>query len=179
MEHQRFVISRVPKERHGEFVDFFYREFFPREPLALASGLAAKTNPGTIDTFMQWLNQDLSMAVIDSETNHQFVAGVLNCTLNKTETLFDSDYSCMQPEDRCIWTFLDRLEAGYSVFDEMKSDSGMELVFLCVKSGFEKKGLARRLTQATIELAKQRDLHFIKTNPTTPGISARLYNLWH
>lgn len=164
----RCEISPVPKERYREFVDFFYSEFFPREPLALASGLAEKTNSGTVDTFMEWLDQQLSLAIIDSETN-QIVAGVLNCYLKKSETLFDSEYSCMQSEDRVIWTFLDHLEEGIDVFEEAKADIGMELVFLCVRSGFEKRGFARRLTEATTELAKQLKIRFIKSNPTAPG----------
>lgn len=164
----RYILSPVPKERNREFVDFFYVEFFPREPMALASGLAENTNPDTIDSFVEWVNQDLSLAVIDSETD-EIVAGVLNCTLNKSPSPFASDYSCMQPEDRCIWMFLDNLEKDCDLFAEMGTNSGMELLFLCVKSGFEKRGFARCLTEATIDLAKQRNFGFIKTNPTTPG----------
>lgn len=162
------AVEPLSKDRHQEFIEFIYREFFPREPLALASGLAGKTNPKTIETFIQWMNQGISLVVIDPESN-QIVAGALNCYLNQSEVLFDVDYSCLEKEDRCIWKFLDHLEIGYNLFEKLQVDTGMELVFLCVRQSHTGRGLARQLTEETIASAHRLGMPFIKSNPTTPG----------
>ena len=159
-------IEPLSEERHQEFIEFIYREFFPREPLALASGLANKTNPNTIETFVQWMNQGISLVVIDPESN-QIVAGVLNCYLHKSDDMVD--YNCLEKEDRCIWQFLDHLEIDYNVFEQLQVDSGIELVFLCVQQSHTGRGLARRLTEETIKSAQRLGMPFIKTNPSTPG----------
>nr|CAH0113729.1 unnamed protein product [Daphnia galeata] len=161
------AIEPLSENRHQEFIQFIYREFFPREPLALASGLAGKTNPKTIETFIQWMRQGVSLVVVDPESN-QIVAGALNCFVNKSQVLFDVDSSCMEDEDRCIWKFLDYLEIGYDVFEQLQVDRGMELVFLCVQSTHAGQGLARRLTEETIATAHRIGMPFIKTNPSTP-----------
>jgi hypothetical protein len=163
------AIEPLSENRHQEFIQFIYREFFPREPLALASGLAGKTNPKTIETFIQWMRQGVSLVVVDPESN-QIVAGALNCFVNKSQVLFDVDSSCMEDEDRCIWKFLDYLEIGYDVFEQLQVDRGMELVFLCVQSTHAGQGLARRLTEETIATAHRIGMPFIKTNPSTPGM---------
>lgn len=165
------TVEPLAESRHQEFIEFIYREFFPREPLALASGLAAKSNPKTVDTFVQWMHQGVSLVITDPETN-RIIAGALNCLLKKSDLLFDVDYSCMEEEDKCIWMFLDHLEVGYNVFEELKVDSGMELVFLCVNESHTGQGLARRLTEETIAMARLRGIPFIKSNPSTPGILA-------
>ena len=162
------IIEPVPESRHQEFIDFFYRDFFPREPLALASGLAGKTNPKTKETFAGWLRDGVSLVIIDPESN-QIVAGALNCLLKKTEILFDPDYSCMEKEDRVIWKFLDHLDTAYDPFDRLQVDCGMELVFLCVRDSHAGQGLARRLAEETIATAGRLGIPFIKSNPSTPG----------
>lgn len=164
----RLPVEPLPENRHQEFIEFIYREFFPREPLALASGLADKTNPKTIETFTQWMLQGVSLVVIDPETN-KIVAGALNCLLKKAETLFTEDYSCMEKEDRCIWKLIDHLEIGYDVFDQFQVDCGMELVFLCVQESHTKQGLARRLAEETISMAQCLGMPFIKSNPSNPS----------
>lgn len=161
------AIEPLSENRHQEFIQFIYREFFPREPLALASGLAGKTNPKTIETFIEWMKQGVSLVVIDSQSN-QIVAGALTCFLNKSEVLFDNDYSCMEEEDSSIWRFLDYLETGYDVFQQFQVDRGMELVFLCVHQAYTGQGLARRLTEETIATARRLEIPFIKSNPSTP-----------
>ncbi|XP_046650337.1 uncharacterized protein LOC124341323 isoform X1 [Daphnia pulicaria] len=161
------IVEPLTETRHQEFIDFIYREFFPREPLALASGLAGKTNPKTIETFVQWMGQGVSLVAIDPESD-RIVAGALNCFVNKAQDLFDVDYSCMEEEDRCIWKFLDQLEIGYDIFEQLKVDRGMELVFLCVQATHTGQGLARRLTEETIAVAHRIGMPFIKTNPSTP-----------
>lgn len=171
-------IEPLSENRHQEFIEFIYQDFFPREILALASGLARKTNPKTVETFTEWLLQGVSLVVIDPESN-QIVAGALNCLLKKSEILFDDDYSCMEKEDRCIWKFLDELETGYNVFDQLKVDCGLELVFLCVKEKYTGQGLARRLTEETIALANRLDMPFIKTNPSTPSKLSYLIISYH
>lgn len=161
------VVQPVPQERYDEFMSFIYSDFFPREPLALASGLASKTNDGTIASFKQWLHDGLSLMVVDPDSD-KIVAGTLSSLFSKQEPLFD-DYSCMADEDRCIWQFLDHLKEGYDVFEELGVDQGMELVFVCVAESHVGRGLARRLTEETIQIAKSRGLPFIKSYPASPG----------
>jgi len=79
------------------------------------------------------------------------------------------DFSCLAPEDRVIWSFLEHLEKDYNAFEKLGVERGMELVFLCVAEEFLGLGLARRLTEETIALARRHKLPFIKSNPTTPA----------
>ena len=79
------------------------------------------------------------------------------------------DFSCLAPEDRVIWSFLEYLEKDYNAFEKLGVESGMELVFLCVAEDLKGMGLARRLTEETIALARRHKLSFIKSNPTTPA----------
>jgi len=165
-DQKDFVIEHVSEKRHLEFLDLVYQEFFPREVLAIASGLGTKTNPGTIQRFTEWLHQNYSIAVVDPKTD-RIVAVVLNCLVDKGQSVID--HSALAPEDQVIWNFLDGLDAGYDIFENLKVDNGLELVFLCVHPDYIGKGLARLLTEETISLARSRGVPFIKSNPTTPA----------
>ena len=45
----------------------------------------------------------------------------------------------------------------------------MELVFLCVHPDYSGRGLARRLTERTIGIGRERGMPFIKSNPACPA----------
>lgn len=91
----------MPESRFEEALDFIYKEFFPREVLAIASGLDRKTNPGTTATFLKWLHQGLSVAIVDKANEGRIAGLALNCLLEKSEIIMD--HSCLEWEDRVIW----------------------------------------------------------------------------
>ena len=161
------VIEIVQEERYEEFVDFIYREFFPRERLAIASGLDRKPYLGLRHKYLQWLADGVSLVAIDRQTD-RIVGAVFNLVLERWSVpLSPSDYDDMSPENRNIWTFLDLLEKDYNIFDNVSGQRGLELLFLCVQQSHCGLGLARQLTERTIQLATTSRMSFIKSNPST------------
>ena len=94
-------VESVPERRFDEVIEFIYKNFFPREVLAIASGLDRKTNPNTTETFIQWLHQGLSLVVVDKANNDRLAAVALNCFVDKSQVIMED--SCLEKEDRVIW----------------------------------------------------------------------------
>ena len=162
-------IERVQPSRYEEFVDFIYENFFPYERLAIASGLDKKPNFKARPTYLSWLADGLSLAVVDNTTD-RIVAIVLNFILRQSDSSPSQDEE-MNDENRDIWLLLDELEKGYDIFQQFNTDRGFELVFLCVHQQYCGRGLAKKLTEETIEIARQAGLTFIKSNPSVKATS--------
>lgn len=78
---------------------------------------------------------------------------------------------------RAIVTAFERLEKDVDVFQKYSVTEGLELSYLGVREGYEGRGLARQLTQRTVDEAQRRGLQFVQSVPTcsaTIGLFERM-----
>jgi len=161
----------VEEDRYDEFMDHISRDFFPRESLALGSGLVKNHTADEVrEVFGQYLSHGISLAVIDRRTD-RIVATALNRFVDQSDPPPSAqDIQELPPELQSIFAFLAHLEDGYDVYEQCGAQRGIELLFLCVQDGYGGRGIARKLTEETIDLAaKQSDVAFVESNPTAPA----------
>ena len=66
-------------------------------------------------------------------------------------------------------TYLKRLQVDHDVFEQHQFKKGLDIYYLGVKEDYVRRGIARRLTEKTIALSRERQLDFIQSFPTSPG----------
>ena len=171
------IIATVEENRYGECTDFLFKEFFPRESLAMSSGLDKEPDFKFGEQMKEWLREDISFIAIDSSTD-QIVGICLNYILEKRQSNSSptDESSSVGPTLNRIFSFLSHLEEGYDAYEQLGAQRGMELLFLCVKEGYGGRGIARKLTENAIELARTKQLEFIQSNPTT-GATRHLFEV--
>ena len=157
-------IERVQPDRYEEFVDFIYDSFFTRERLSIGTGLNRKPNFAAKPMFRSWLADGLSLIAVDNATN-RIAAIALNFIVLPSFCSPAND-SKLGNELRTMFSFLDELDKGYDIFQQFNADRGVELVFLCVHQDYCGRGLAKKLTETTLEIAKEAGFAFVKCNPT-------------
>ena len=167
MDHLR--IEKVQPNRYEEFVDFIYEHFFPYERLAIASGMDKKPDLKVRPAYLSWLADGLSLAVVENTTD-RIVAIALNFILRQSDSSPSQD-EALNDENRIIWNLLDDLEKDYDIFQQFNTNRGLELLFLGVHQQHCGKGLAKKLTEKTLELAKEAGFTFVKSNPTAKATS--------
>lgn len=160
------ITTIAPESRYDEFVDYVFNDFFPRESLALSSGLMEQLNDDFRVFIEKWLSEGISLITIDSSTD-QIVGICLNYVLDESSGFptDQSDTDEIQPLDRII-SFLNHLEEGYDAKEKFGNQTGMELLFLGTKEGYSGRGIARNLAEKAMELARTKQIGFIQCNPT-------------
>jgi len=159
-------VGIVEEDRYGEFMHLLLHDFFPRESVSIASGFVENLTAGSLTFFEQFLAEGISLAVIDRRTD-RIVAVALNHSVDRSRSHSHDD---LPPKLKMMLTFLSHLEEGYDVFEQCRAQRGIELFCLCVQEGYGGRGIARKLTEETIALArKQPGVAFIQCNPTAPA----------
>jgi len=170
-----WVITTVKEDRYDEFINFIYKDFFPRESLIKTSGLDIKLDPKFHKQMETWLRDDISLIAIDLSTE-QIIGICYNYITEKHSSSPQADESSSnetQIPDNIV-SFLNYLQEGYNIYKELGVERGMELHYLGVKEGYGGCGIARKLTEKTIELARTKRLEFIQSTPST-GATRHLF----
>lgn len=173
MNEEKFIVKK-PEESDFEAIFQFHRkEFRPRECLNIVSGLNREdfeadttVNRERKSFFRRWLLDGVSLIALDKEDGT--LAGIaINCITKKNGA--DWGYTQISGPLKAVLKFLGKLEEGHDIFSELETDQGLELIFLCVKEKYSKQGIARKLTEQTLEIAKELQLKFVQSIPSSPA----------
>lgn len=164
---ERFTIS-VPQEFQYEAVgQFLFEDFLQRERCCVTSGLTselADIKDGAKEEILHSFQENLSLIVVDQED--QSIAGVcINVKADQSDA--EEDVSKFPKSRQTIMKFAATLKNGYT--KEFENSSGLHLWMLGVREIHSGKGLARKLTERTIELAKQQGMTFVESLATAPA----------
>ena len=160
---ENIQIQIVDQGRHQQVIDFIYSDFYPRERLQYVAGLTASTYFNLVDEIVGYLNQGVSLVAVDTCTD-QLVGIAVNCILTEMDAY---DHPTTIPGQRAILTYLQRLQCGHNLFDRFRK--GLEIYYLGVGQQFCLRGWARKLSEQTIEIARQHGADFVQSFPTSPG----------
>ena len=174
MAVDRLTVRKPEKHEFEDVIEFVIKDFIRRELLStfVASemdniGIEENKQHPSYHRYLTWLMDDVSLIAIDEETNT--IAGIsLNCIARREESQEDETLSQVPTYILPVLKFIDKLEEGYNVFDELDTDQGMDLRFLGVKESYSNQGIARRLSEETIKLARQSGMKFVHSIPTNP-----------
>lgn len=164
---QDFRVQVIGEDRYEECLDFLYEHFFPHEHLAIGTGLDKRPNYAARPLYLSFLREGLSVAVVD-ESSGRIVAAAVNFAVRQHQPYVD--YRTMPSENAVIWSFLETFEKDYDIFSEMQASQGVELCFLSVHPQFGGRGFAQRVTEGTIQVARQSGFGFIQSNPSAEAI---------
>jgi len=169
-DHLTFTI--VGKERYGDVVDFVYKDFFSRETLAQCIGLDLKPISKFNLDINNWLSHGVSLVAIDPRTD-QIVGICVNYIMADDDEPIETESRKLER----IFKFLGHLEEDYNVHERLGVQRGMELLFLGVKEEYCGRGIARKLAEKAIELARSQGIEFIVTNPTAAATCHLFHSL--
>lgn len=150
-------IVRITEEYEEEAVELFTENFPKNENLSIATNLPSNPNAlAEIETlFRKILKDGISFAAKHKETGclvaicaNKVIAPKSNLSLDEIFQTFKT------PEMSFIGKILHQLESSFDIAKEFKIDSYVEIVFLSTKREFERKGIARSLTEHTINFVR-------------------------
>ena len=167
------VIELIHEDQASKVLDFLDYHFFPCETLFVACGLNVLPPelrqlecPSISCSQMQkWLQEEHSLAAIN-----QSDGSIIGLAIN---ILFDESHHQEDETDspfklQAIFCALACADKDYNFSEITGAKKGLELLFLGVHENYSGRGLAQQLTQQTIQLARDKKLSFIKSNPTSP-----------
>merc|ERR1712071_515013 len=163
-----FQVEIVKEDRYQHVIDFVYADFYPRERLQSAAGLSAGTYFNLVDELIDYMKKDVTLIAIDPATDR--VIGIaLNTIITEMETFALPPGVEEVRGQVAIMTYLKRLQVDHDVFEQHQFKKGLDIYYLGVKEDYVRRGIARRLTEKTIALSRERQLDFIQSFPTSPG----------
>lgn len=163
---ENFTIS-IPNETHYEAIgNFLFQDYLQRERCCVTSGLSAEMAEKGLDMksnvsreIISALQEGLTLIAVENKDEEE-IAGVAINVKAKDDT--DSDISKFPRSRQAIVKFVEQLKEGHDITNEC-SGEGLYLWMLGVRQTHCGKGLARRLTQKTIELAQQKNMSFVSS----------------
>lgn len=183
MNDEKFI-TRQPKESEFKSIlEFIDKDFLPRERLSIACGLRRNQDSSKVDDhsiqqehddepyeddrFIPWLLDGVSLIAVDKEDGT--LAGVaVNFVVRKDHHEVAGNDKV--PERlKALLQFIEKLEEGHNLFNELNTDKGLDLRFLGVKEKYSRQGIARKLTEESLEIAKKQKLKFVQSIPTSPA----------
>jgi len=157
------IIIKTPDEELYEAVqDLLHKDFRKRERMNVSSGSPADAENAT-SPYRDWLEEGFSLVAIDSQKDI-VVGAAVNYTVSRSDQ--HEITSSMPIRKRFFLTIMEELKQGFDIFEELDTDKGMELCLLSVKEDYSGMGIGRRLTEETIQLARNREMKFIQSVPT-------------
>ena len=170
MAIENVIIRKAEESDYQAILEFIYEDFLPRELLSIVSGNVSNINQSARDDrFMHWLLDGVSLIAVDTED--QTLAGIaVNFVTKKEDHEGGNCNSSQIPRPlSAVLKFIEKLEEGHNIFEELNTTRGMDLRFLGVKEKYSGKGIASKLTEHTLELAKDCGLKFVQSIPTSPA----------
>lgn len=161
-----YAVEIVEENRYQDVIDFIYSDFYPRERLQSAAGLSPGTYFNLVAEIMDYMKQGITLIATDPATNNQVIGIAVNTILLEMDA-YDSPTT--HRGQRAIMTYLQELQVGHDLFQQFQYEKGVEIYYLGVKEEFGRRGIARRLTEETIRLSRQRNADFVQSFPTSPG----------
>ncbi|XP_057371586.1 uncharacterized protein LOC130692488 [Daphnia carinata] len=161
-----YTIS-APNETHYEAIgNFLFQDYLQRERCCVTSGLSAEMaeagldlTSNTVDEIIGALQEGLTLIAADSKDPGTIVGVAINVKA-KDDTEFDS--SKLSKSRQAIIKFVKQLKEGHDITTEC-GGQGFYLWMLGVREIHCRKGIARRLTEKSIELARQKNMSFISS----------------
>lgn len=176
MNAENFIVRKAEESDYQDILKFIDEDFMHRERLAIVSGLVSQSTLGNNkdenahepdERFISWLSDKVSLIAVDKKD--QTLAGIAVNFIAKREDHDQEKTSSVKIPLAlsAVLKFIEKLEDGHNMFVELDTDQGMDLRFLGVKEKYSGKGIARKLTVASIEIAKSLNLKFIQSIPTS------------
>jgi ribosomal protein S18 acetylase RimI-like enzyme len=174
MAVENVIIRKAEESDYPAILEFIYEDFLPRELLSIVSGNVSNINQSARDDrFLHWLLDEVSLVAVDTED--QTLAGIaVNFVTKKEDHEEENDNSTHQVTQvsrplNGVLKFIEKLEEGQNLFEELNTTRGMDLRFLGVKEKYSGRGIASQLTEQTLELARNCSLKFVQSIPTSPA----------
>lgn len=149
------------------YLDLFFTDFLPRERVIAACGESTvtedeKLREETRARLRKW--EGVQVLVTVNKSDNAVVGYAFNIYVDKNEVSHRH-----KPRESVIFDFLQKMEEDQNVFANLTNKCGLELCMLTVQEAHCGKGIARKLVEATVELAKEKKLSFVEAVPTSPA----------
>ncbi|KAL1497081.1 hypothetical protein ABEB36_008100 [Hypothenemus hampei] len=149
---------QITKNLLQEALDVMHRSFYINENVCTALGLPEHPESfPDMDHLVRLVAKDgISIAAIHKETGK--IAGV---SFNNLQTFSLSvDYkkcikACTSPITRNIIQWMSDVDDSINIFEHTKTDTGIEIMFVGILPEFRKRGIAKKLFEVSISLAKK------------------------
>jgi len=162
----RFIIKRPDEEHYETVIDLILQDFRVRERMFVCSGATPEDPREGHELYRDWIQQEVSLIAVDTEDGH-IVGAAVNMIVRKENNTFEISPE-MSVRQRFFYTMIGQIESGVDFFEELQVDKGIELTLLSVKKDFAGRGLGKKLTEETIQLAKTLGYKFVQSVPTAP-----------
>ncbi|XP_050307664.1 uncharacterized protein LOC126744316 [Anthonomus grandis grandis] len=152
VEYVRVTPQLVPR-----CLEVMRTSFYPHETVCAALQLGnhpecfAEMDAITTDV----IKEGVSIAAIDKATG--LVAGV---SINKIHVQGDADFTekhiqnCQHSQSRNVLRWMRDVDHKLDIHEHCKVQTVMELMFVCIAPEFRKRGIARKLFEVSVKLAK-------------------------
>ena len=158
-----YRVEIVQEDRYEQVLNHLYEHFFPHEHLAIGTGLDKRPNHAARPLYLSFLREGLSVCIVD-ERSDAIVAVAVNFAVRQHQPYVN--YHSMPAENAVIWSFLEKFEDEYDIYEATQACQGVELCFLSVHPQFSGRGFAQRVTERTIQVAGERGFGFVQSNPS-------------
>ncbi|KAI9564322.1 hypothetical protein GHT06_008060 [Daphnia sinensis] len=161
-----YIIS-APNETHYEAIGkFLFQDYLQRERCCVTSGLSAELAERGLEMtsnasgeIIGALQEGFTLIAVDRKDPGTIVGVAINVKAKDDTELDITKY----PESRqAIIKFVKQLEEGHDITKECGGE-GLYLWMLGVRQIDCGKGIARKLTEKSIELARQQNMSFISS----------------
>ncbi|KAJ8970289.1 hypothetical protein NQ317_019685 [Molorchus minor] len=152
-------VSLTPRHLEGA-LEVLRKGFYPYESVCIAVKLAQYPQAvADLDQLMTRVSEDgVSIVAIESDTEK--VVGVAFNKLQVKNTSGDKSFFekhaelCTHPSSQRLITFMVEADATCDLFEYCHVDCILELTFLATHPEYRRRGIARKLTEITLELAR-------------------------
>ena len=153
--------------RFQQIIDYLYSEFYPRERLSFTAGLTRGTYFNLVGVITEYLKQGVSLVLTDPSNGDEIIGIAVNCIATEKDTF---DYpDIIERGQRAVVAIIQQLENAFDPFDGTGKRRGLEMYYLGVKESYSKRGLARRLAEETLRVARENGLDFVHSTPSSPA----------
>lgn len=171
MSDDKFIVKKPEESDFESISELMSQDFRLHEVLSTVSGFN-KENPEfrkqeSRSRLRHQLLDGVSLIAVDKEDG-TLAGAAINVIVKKCEVSDHSSRADITVALKAIIKFIEKLEEGHNMFSELNTDSGLELIFLCVKEKYSRQGIGRKLTEETLEMAQRLELKFIQSIATSP-----------
>ncbi|CAD6241261.1 GSCOCG00002594001-RA-CDS [Cotesia congregata] len=166
-----YSIQVIKQEDKPEVLKFLRRFFFRDEPLNASIELIPRGENSTCvpleEYSMSSIDENLSLKAVSSAGN---IVGVqLNGTTVKPEDTDEPDFikNCDNFKFKKILRLLHHVDRKAAVLDRYPGSKILDVKIISVDSGCRGKGIAAALCQKTVDIAKELNYNYIRTDASS------------